>query len=424
MAAAAFAVLAVAVGAVSLVGGLLNAGMRTGFSTDACESVRLAFAQRIVGQEFATRQIADAVCDHLHRAGADRKPLILSVHGPPGVGKSFLHGVLADALFLDGVGEDAAVVRTGSGENGEVAEDVSMRRCTPMRCPGYRILFGTSYLSDDAERQFAELRFNLVRHVRAYRESLVVIEEYDKMDCRSRGLLRELVDHAAAERLHWGRSIVLLESNAGYLQLAAGASGKASPAATMTPEAAQKMLKDQVFSLWRAQAARDCPSASASSTGDGDRVDTLKAIGMIDMFVPFFPLGVADIQALFAMLLAQRARFEVRRQAVRSMRWDADVASFLATKVEYEDGFAIEGAKEGRPTMSRHVTRAIHSWNATHAGIDSFDDSALEDGTRLPSIRLRVSRTLSEPDDGDASSSDEATLLCVSDDDIDALHAS
>ena len=43
-------------------------------------------------------QLVDAVCAHLsHRQPT--KPLILSVHGPPGVGKTFTHMLLARALY-------------------------------------------------------------------------------------------------------------------------------------------------------------------------------------------------------------------------------------------------------------------------------------------------------------------------------------
>ena len=51
-----FGVVAVAVGAASLLGSL-SVGVHTGFARDACENVRAAFAERIVGQAFATVQV-------------------------------------------------------------------------------------------------------------------------------------------------------------------------------------------------------------------------------------------------------------------------------------------------------------------------------------------------------------------------------
>ncbi len=64
-----FGVVAVAVGAASLLGSL-SVGVHTGFARDACENVRAAFAERIVGQAFATVQVrADCGPRDAARAG-------------------------------------------------------------------------------------------------------------------------------------------------------------------------------------------------------------------------------------------------------------------------------------------------------------------------------------------------------------------
>jgi hypothetical protein len=99
----------------SLVGGPAH------FSPNACASVSAALPYAIVGQPAALAAIADAVCDHLAETaaaavaggganskrggaggaggGGGTKPLVLSAHGPPGVGKSAAHAVLAAALY-------------------------------------------------------------------------------------------------------------------------------------------------------------------------------------------------------------------------------------------------------------------------------------------------------------------------------------
>ena len=68
------------------------------FAPGACERLEPHLASRVVGQELALRQLADAVCDHLGRLDPPR-PLVLSVHGPPGVGKSMSHLLAAQALY-------------------------------------------------------------------------------------------------------------------------------------------------------------------------------------------------------------------------------------------------------------------------------------------------------------------------------------
>lgn len=68
------------------------------FSPGACDRLEGYVSSELVGQELAVHQAADAICDHIAQA-EPQKPLVLSAHGPPGVGKSLLHLLLARALY-------------------------------------------------------------------------------------------------------------------------------------------------------------------------------------------------------------------------------------------------------------------------------------------------------------------------------------
>lgn len=68
------------------------------FAPGACERLDPYLSARLVGQDLALRQAADAICDHLAQPEPQR-PLVLSLHGPPGVGKSMFHGLAATALY-------------------------------------------------------------------------------------------------------------------------------------------------------------------------------------------------------------------------------------------------------------------------------------------------------------------------------------
>lgn len=72
----------------------------------------------MVGQEVALRQLSDAVCDHLATPEPQR-PLVLSLHGPPGVGKSMVHLLAAHALY-----------------NRQLRDDL---RCPGLDCAGYKV---------------------------------------------------------------------------------------------------------------------------------------------------------------------------------------------------------------------------------------------------------------------------------------------
>jgi DNA polymerase III delta prime subunit len=54
--------------------------------------------QEIVGQQLALTQLTDALCHHLSQQ-RPKKPLVISVHGPPGVGKTYTHLWLARILY-------------------------------------------------------------------------------------------------------------------------------------------------------------------------------------------------------------------------------------------------------------------------------------------------------------------------------------
>ena len=54
------------------------------------------------------------------------------------------------------------------------------------------------YISSEREEQHALLRAALIEHVRSYPEALLVVEEYDKLDCATRGFFRQLLENARA----------------------------------------------------------------------------------------------------------------------------------------------------------------------------------------------------------------------------------
>ena len=65
---------------------------------NACANVEIYLPQKVVGQEVALDQLANAVCNHVS-LDKPAKPLVISAHGPPGVGKTLTHLHLAKALY-------------------------------------------------------------------------------------------------------------------------------------------------------------------------------------------------------------------------------------------------------------------------------------------------------------------------------------
>lgn len=88
------------------------------FVDTGCTNLESLLQQQLVGQELALGQLTDAVCHHLSQR-APRKPLVISVHGPPGVGKTYTHLWMARALYSK-------------------APSASLQ-CPGMHCRGYKV---------------------------------------------------------------------------------------------------------------------------------------------------------------------------------------------------------------------------------------------------------------------------------------------
>ena len=64
----------------------------------ACSRLETHLRHELVGQGPAVEAATDAICAHL----ADKDPphpLLISIHGPPGVGKTLFHKLLAESLY-------------------------------------------------------------------------------------------------------------------------------------------------------------------------------------------------------------------------------------------------------------------------------------------------------------------------------------
>jgi len=56
------------------------------------------------------------------------------------------------------------------------------------------VLYGQDYTAEDRANQLQMTKGALLEHFRFHPQSLLVIEEYDKLDCPTRGLLKQLID--------------------------------------------------------------------------------------------------------------------------------------------------------------------------------------------------------------------------------------
>lgn len=274
-----------------------------------------------MGQDLAVRQLVDAVCHHLATPHPP-KPLVLSAHGPPGVGKTLTHQLLAQALY---------------NKHPEKAVE-----CPGRHCKGYKVVYGLDYLSSERDAQLDRLRGALLEHLRTAPESLLVIEEYDKLDCASRGMLRQLLQNPEIANATMNRAIVMLESNLGMSELQQLLEEQGSRK-KITAEAAESRVKELVFRAW-------------SGSGCETFADTLRLTGLIDFYLPYFPLERRHVEELLRRGLAARGA-ELQRTKHTSLEWDERIVQFLCSKIEFDGAYPLEGAKGVESVITRYVSR-------------------------------------------------------------------
>ena len=392
----------------------------------ACARLRAHLHGHLHGQTVATDLLADAICDHLENPHPS-KPLVLAVHGPPGVGKSYFHQLLAQAVY--GAVEDEDMPRISDDAEGAPRRDAArmnardddanerlsvstthvsdrafpfsfameslweslletveravpgtvfishgrkrkpsrsdagagIRNCPGPDCPAYKLVFGTDYVASEAAEQTAALRDAVLRHLAVYDSSVIVVEEYDKMGCAARGVLRQLLEKGARDAAEFKKSIFVLEANAGFATIkktldeedAAEESDRAtSTLSSAATTKTQRFLRDLVFSRWADDACEDL-------------ADTKKAVGAVDVFAPFTPLTRDGVFAIVKSHLETRVADKTDTSvsgdaALASLTYDTDsVLNFLTDQIEFEGKYAVEGGKEAPAALSRFVTRAL-----------------------------------------------------------------
>jgi hypothetical protein len=296
---------------------------RVGFG-EACplrpngtEFVDEQLRSHLVGQPLAVWQLSAAIETHFRdvQAGKSQKALVVSIHGAPGVGKSYTVGFLK-GLFLQNANEPHSA---------------------PLGCLQ---IDGHMY---PAERQAAmahELKMQLMRHVkRCGRGSLVVIEEVEQM---SPGVLQELIrpfDHGGAYSygglsVSFANTVFVLVSNMGHEILGRLAAAWEREREAMPIEEAQAKLQDE----WDAKAG------------------TVRFTAKIDFFVPYFPLEAMHIKQIAHREITERLTSLKSAFALRLVTFDEGLAEQIADRVGYKIS-VVPASTAGAPETNKFFAK-------------------------------------------------------------------
>ncbi len=83
--------------------------------------------------------------------------------------------------------------------------DMQMTVTHRLLLPIPQVLYGMDYLTTERDTRLAGVRDALLSHLRFAPDALVVVEEYDKLDCDTRGMFRQLLQHPEVANVSWNR---------------------------------------------------------------------------------------------------------------------------------------------------------------------------------------------------------------------------
>ena len=74
-----------------------------------------------------------------------------------------------------------------------------------------QVLQGMDHINAERTQQHWYLQHSVLEHLRQHKESLLVIEEYDKLDCPTRAVLRQLITASGSTNVSMGRWALLYD---------------------------------------------------------------------------------------------------------------------------------------------------------------------------------------------------------------------
>ena len=79
--------------------------------------------------------------------------------------------------------------------------------CTQAKQGGcsVQVVYGLDFVAADRAAQHAALQQAILDHVQRYPQALLVIEEYDKMSCQTRGFLRQVIENSGTANVSLAR---------------------------------------------------------------------------------------------------------------------------------------------------------------------------------------------------------------------------
>lgn len=284
---------------------------RCAYNPDAIASVNQAISHSIIGQPFATDIVVRLLSSHIQsiNQSLNQKPLVLSFHGLTGTGKTLLRKLIGDHLFV----------------GGDVSKHVHH--------------FHGGDFSDDRPKEANQLKLylrgELLSILRHCPLSLIVFEEMHQMNPVILNELQHFFrDFSSIDGVDVTSATYILTSNTG---------GGAIQGYAFEAEK-QGITRDAI----------DYSKISHAITSALTQQQLLVKLidnGLVDAYVPFFPLFKSHVKECFDHQLREKARLMVEHKQVHSLTWDDDVLSFGASLLDYTGPVSSQGCRPVAPKI-------------------------------------------------------------------------
>lgn len=303
--------------------------------------------------------LTDAICTHVKlRSPVD--PLIISLHGSPGTGKSLFHQLVAEALF-----DQPHNLPFLDPPNHKIASVLA----SPFKNKKYVVIKGAKFSSSTRQEQINTLEAKLADAVsftiwgwigRLFgvqpATPLIAIEDVDKLDCHLRQFFKHAITGSLVNGKSLGRAIIILETNEGQATLI-----KMAETSTIDWDEAEETVKGELMTSWcdlnTFPGGDPCPGSAAQQA-----TDVAKMVARISYFVPFFPYKLEDLSSIIAAWFSVVNERLIRDQH-GSLIIDSTVTNRMLSLVTLENGLAKQGATQPRLAMTS-VMHTIDAWKS------------------------------------------------------------
>ncbi|KAL7744652.1 hypothetical protein ACLKA6_017158 [Drosophila palustris] len=214
-----------------------------------------SLSKTLFGQHMVQQHVVAALVAHLQSNSPSRKPLVMSFHGTPGTGKSFVADQIAQALYKEGIQSKFVHRYLGRADFSH-----------PARVHEYK------------ERINREVRDSIA----ACPYSLFIFDEVDKMPMGVFDMLTSLVDYAGNEKsADYTKAIFIFLSNTAGVRI--------------SDHLAELMKKGKRREDTRLSDFEEMLKVSAYNMEGGLKMTNLIEAHVIDHYIPFLALEKAHI---------------------------------------------------------------------------------------------------------------------------------